>query len=942
MSELVKAGNLTGAEAAYRSALARTPYDSGVWHNLGVVLASQGKLPQAVVHFEKALEYKPDSAETHRNLALALGRSGRRREAEMHGREAVRIAPDLAAARHDLGNQLRTSGKLDEAVVHLREAVRLGASNSDSRHDLALALAELGQTAEAREFYEAALKLRPDFPEALCNLGILLEDLGFHDQAEARYRESLKLQPQSADTLNNLGVTLAAQRRHVEAAEYYRQSLQLKAASPLALNNLGNALRTLGDVDEAISSLKKAIEIRPDYAEAHNNLGICLMELGLRIEAVACYEQALHLRPNYPEAHLNRSLAWLGDADFSRGWTEYEWRWFGKEFKRRPYSQPLWSGARMKKQTLFLYFEQGLGDTFQFIRYVELARRRVGRVVLEVQKPLVSLLTGLRGVDEVIPAGQTPPQFDMHLPLMSLPGAFRTQIETIPAEVPYISADPQRVAAWQGRLENLPGFRVAIGWQGNPQYRGDRQRSIPLEHFAPLAAVPGVRLISLQKGEGTQQVAPFSREAQPSEPRAATVRERLLVATREAELPKEHSQAELGNERNAGESSYAQPFPLTQFDDLDADGGAFMDTAAILKNVDLLVTSDTALAHLAGAMGVEVWVALPYAADWRWFREREDSPWYPTMRLFRQERRGDWKSVFEKIAIELTARSAARARTTEVIVPSAAARAEFQRGTRLAKAGKLAEAVEALRAAISLHADYAEAHHNLGVTLARTGNYAEAISAFSQTLAIKPDYGEAAANLGLAYLESGQAAQAIAALRQAVQCGRTSPDVYNHLGVALARMGRTAEAVDAYRTALRLVPEFAAAHVNLARAFVALGHFHEAWLELEWQWNMRAASTRKLRKPRWAGEPLEGRTILVYAEDSPENTLPYLKYVVALSARAGRVILACSPELLGTLSAAPGVYATVPSGDSLPDHDAYVPLLSLPWLLEKCGTATAH
>jgi tetratricopeptide (TPR) repeat protein len=260
----------------------------------------------------------------------------------------------------------------------------------------------------------------------------------------------------------------------------------------------------------------------------------------------------------------------------------------------------------------------------------------------------------------------------------------------------------------------------------------------------------------------------------------------------------------------------------------------------------------------------------------------------------------------------------------------------------LGKTGKVAEAVEALLAAISLHAAYAEAHHNLGVTLARSEKYAEAISAFYQTLAIKPDYGEAAANLGLAYLESGQAAQAIAALRQAVQCGRTSPDVYNHLGVALARIGKAAEAVDAYRTALRLAPEFAAAHVNLARALVALERYHEAWLELEWQWNARAVSTRKLRKPRWAGEPLKGRTILVYAEDSIENTLPYLKYVVALGDRAGRVILGCSPELLDKLSAAPGVYATVPLGDSLPDHDAYVPLLSLPWLLEKRENATAR
>jgi tetratricopeptide (TPR) repeat protein len=889
------AGDLAGAEAAFRIALDLRPNDAAAWHNLGVVLARQGNLPEAIAKFETALGYNPESADTHRNLALALRRQGRAIEVERHLREAVRIDPDQAAARHELGCALRIAGKLDEAVVHLREAVRLAGENVDAQHELGLALAETGQPAQARACYETALKLRPDFPEALSNLGILLEDLGAHDQAEARYRDSLKLHPRSPDTLNNLGVTLAAQRRHAEAAECYRQSLQLKPESPLALNNLGNALRTLGDVDEAMTCLRQAICLRPDYAEAHNNLGICLMELGHREEAMAGYEQALHLRPDYPEAHLNRSLAWLGDVDFSRGWTEYEWRWFGKEFKRRAYSQPLWSGARMKGQTLFLYFEQGIGDTFQFIRYAELARRRVGRVVLEVQKTLVPLLSRLRGVDVVIPAGEAPLQFDTHLPLMSLPGAFGTQIETIPADVPYICADPERVKTWQARLEDLPGFQVGIGWQGNPQYRGDRQRSIPLENFAPLAAVPGVRLISLQKGDGTQQIASLGR------------------------------------------------FPLTQFDDLDADGGAFMDTAAILENVDLLVTSDTALAHLAGAMGVLVWVALPYAADWRWFRERDDSPWYPTMRLFRQDCRGDWKQVFARIAIELAAlaRQRTRDRTAQpdgmavIVQPDEAARSEFQRGTRLAKAGNLHEAAAALREAISLYPEYAEAHHNLGVTLARAQKYVDAIAAFRRTLEINPEYGEAAANLGLAYLESGQAELAVPALRQALRNHRISPDVYNHLGVALSRIGRTLEAIESYRTALRLAPELAAAHVNLAGAFVALGRYSEAWLEMEWQWSSHACSTRKLRRPRWAGEPLNGRTILVYSEASAGATLPYLKYVVGLSQLPCRVILACSPELLSKLSAAPGVYSVVPLGDSLPDHDVYVPLLSLPWLLEK-------
>jgi Flp pilus assembly protein TadD len=360
-----------------------------------------------------------------------------------------------------------------------------------------------------------------------------------------------------------------------------------------------------------------------------------------------------------------------------------------------------------------------------------------------------------------------------------------------------------------------------------------------------------------------------------------------------------------------------------------------MDTAAILANLDLVVTSDTALAHLAGSMGVEVWIALPYAADWRWFRDRDDSPWYPTVRLFRQDRRGDWQTVFARIAAELALRLCRQNQSAKSWQPSTEARAEFQKGTDLAKAGNHAEAVSRLRAAIAFDDHYAEAHHNLGVVLARTGEHQGAIAAFRRTLEIKPDYGEAAANLGLACLEAGDAAEAVAALRRALRTGRNTPEVYNHFGVALSRIGKTTEAVEAYRTALRLQSDFAPAHINLAHAYLALGRFEEAWIELEWRWSSRASRPYKFKKPRWTGEPLRGRTILVYADESPEDTRQYIKYVAGLRELVARVIVICRPELTGLVSQARGVDAAHPLGNALPDHDLYVPLLSLPWLLSK-------
>lgn len=891
---LVKKGDLAAAEAAFREAAHRAPRDAGARHNLGVALAIQGKLAAAVTAFGEALAVEPRAAETHRNMALALSRLGRRVDSERHWREAVQIAPRLAAAQHELGNFLRLSGRPGEGVTHLREAVALHGDSAETHHDLGMALADLGQSAEARKCYETALQLRPDFPEALNNLGILLEDQGAHSQAEALYRSALKLHPRSADTHNNLGVSLAAMRRHEEAADCYRRALELRPGSPLALNNLGNVLRTLGHIDEAMNCLGRAIAIRPDYAEAHNNLGISLMEIGRRADAMKCYEQALHLRPHYPEAHLNRSLAWLGEADFARGWTEYEWRWCGKDVKRRKLLQPLWSGERAANRTLFLYFEQGMGDTLQFIRYAQLARPRVGRLVVEVQAPLVPLVSRCRGIDQVIPSGATSPICDFQLPLMSLPGAFGTQLDSIPADIPYIFPDAERVRAWQGRLADCQGFKIGIGWQGNPQYRGDRQRSIRVEEFAPLAAVPNVRLISLQKGDGARQLAKPQR-----------------------------------------------PFPIVQFDDLDAAGGAFMDTAAILANIDLLVTSDTALAHLGGAMGVETWIALPFAADWRWFRDREDSPWYPTVRLFRQQARGDWRSVFERIAAEVVLRLARRERRAARLPPSPAARAEYRKGTELAKAGDRAAAIGHLRAAIALHDEYAEALQNLGVVLALSGQHDEAIAAFRRALEINPDDGEAAANLGLACLETGEATAALAALRQALRAGRMTPDVYNHLGVALSRTGKNAEAVEAYRTALRLQPDFAPGHINLARAYLALGRLEEAWMELEWRWSSQATRPFKFKKPRWTGEPLRGRTVLVYADETAEDSREYIRFAAGVRERGGRVVVVCRPDLTAELSKTPGVAAAVPLGGTLPDHDLYVPLLSLPWLLSKPERAVA-
>jgi hypothetical protein len=374
-----------------------------------------------------------------------------------------------------------------------------------------------------------------------------------------------------------------------------------------AHNRLGILLAKQGRQEEALPHFLAVLRLDPRQARAHNNLGAALSELGRPAEALASFERALELWPDYAEAHKSRAMVRLLRGDFERGWAEYEWRWQCQDFSPRAYRQPPWDGSPLGGRTVLLHTEQGLGDTIQFIRYAPLVRACGGRVVVECERALLPLLRSCPGVADWIAAGAALPEFDVRLPLLSLPRALGTTLATVPAAVPYLAADPDLVARWRRELSFSDGVKVGVVWQGNPKNAADRRRSVPLLQFEPLARVEGVRLVSLQKGPGAEQLA------------EATGR-----------------------------------FPVTDYGSrLDVGAGAFVDTAAAMRALDLVVSCDTAAAHLAGALAVPVWVPLSLAADWRWLLGREDSPWYPTMRLFRQERLGDWAPVFARMAEEL-------------------------------------------------------------------------------------------------------------------------------------------------------------------------------------------------------------------------------------------------------------------------------------------------
>jgi tetratricopeptide (TPR) repeat protein/glycosyltransferase involved in cell wall biosynthesis len=885
----MKNGRFNRAEAALRRLVARQPGDAGVHHDLAVALAKQGKLDEAISVFDKALKLEPNAADTLRNLAIALAQRGRPDEAEANFSRAVEAEPDSAVCRRDWANSLRALGKLADAVIQYREALRLKPDWSETHHDLGLVLAELKRTNEAEECYREALRLRPDFPDALNNLGILLENQGAFDKAVEAYRAALRFKPSAADVHNNLGVALAAQRKYEDAAASYRQALTLTPDSPLALNNLGNSLRALGQIDEAVRCLRQAIRLKPDYAEAYNNLGIALVQQQQDEEALLSYEKALYFRPEYPEAHLNRSLAWLACGDFERGWIEYEWRWKAKDINCRTFRQRRWDGSDLHGRTVFVYLEQGVGDTLQFTRYARLLKQRGARVIVEVQKSLLKLLASCRYIDEVVPVGGPLPEFDLQVPLLSLPGIVGTTLDTIPADVPYLFADPQLVTRWRERLAPIEGFRVGIAWQGNPQYRGDRQRSVPLENFAPLAAIPGVQLVSLQKGFGTEQLG------------------------------------ELGGR-----------FPVVDLGPIDEEAGAFMDTAAIMRNLDVVVTSDTAMPHLAGALGVPVWMALPRVADWRWMREGDGCPWYPTMRVFRQREADNWDELFARIADALrqqVARRRASPSKETVAALDREAELEHQAALALAKEGRLEEAQYRLQKAIERNPQLVSAHHNLGVILARQKRLEPAIRAFLKTLELDPQYVDAYGNLGLAYLEHGRIDDAVAHLRKALRLAPGSTEIFNNLGVALMQQGKPADAAKSYRQALQIKPEYVEAHLNLGRALLTQGDLEQGWLEYEWRERLAGDQNHRSRKPRWNGAPLAGRTILLQTEQGLGDTLQFVRYANVVKQGGGNVFVECQSALTRILARCPGVDKVVGPGSAPPNHDVRAGLLSLPALL---------
>jgi hypothetical protein len=564
-------GEVAKAQSLYKTILATQPQHSDALHLLGVIHIQAKQYEQAIPLIDQALEARPEMAAAHFNRALACKALNQLAAAEVGFAKALALQPDYTQALQPRG----------------------------------MVLQALGRSEEAMHCFEELAKRTPKDASAHANLGVVLFDLKRWQEAQAAFEQALSLRPDHATHHFNLATAYQELGRLEDALRHYDHAIALQADYVDAHHNRGNVLKDLRRYEEALRSLDHAISLRPGDAQAYSNRGNVHKAMLQVHEALHDYDAAIGFNPVDAEAQFNKSLTLLLSGQFELGWTAYESRWHTKTStgRARSFDAPAWRGqTELTGKTVLLYTEQGLGDTFQFCRYAPVLCEMGARVVMEVPASLSGVLRSLAGVSQWVIKGEALPHFDVHCPLLSLPLALKTSLETIPSHVAYLKPSLEKVQAWSVQLGLTTRPRVGIAWRGSATHNNDRNRSIALEDFIKYLP-PGVDYFSLQKEVRLDDAA-------------------ALMA-----------------------AHHIRHFGASLHD--------FTDTAALCELMDLVISVDTSVAHLSGALGKNTWVLLPYSPDWRWLMHRSDSPWYPSMRLFRQSADLQWGPVLETVAQEL-------------------------------------------------------------------------------------------------------------------------------------------------------------------------------------------------------------------------------------------------------------------------------------------------
>lgn len=598
-------GKLEEAEKLYKELLLSIPYHPLLLKNIGAIFFQKSEYEDAIRIIGKSLTVAPNQPDALNLIGNAFQNINRLDEALASYDRAIVINPNYVEAYSNRGVALQKLYRLEDAIVSYEKAIAINPNYAEAYANCGNALKSLKRLDEAIASYDQAIAINPAYSEAYSNRGNVLQDLNRHDEAVISFNNAIAINENYAEAYSNRGISLRNLNRLEEAISSYACALAINPSYVEAFLNQGVALQDLHCLDEAISSYDRAISINPNCVQAHVNRGNVLKDLKRLNEAIASYDQAIAINPFYAEVYWNKSVVKILNGDYLEGWELYEWRWKKEPLinSKRIYSQPLWLGqSSISGKILLIYPEQGYGDYIQFVRYVKLVEQLGAEVVLELPSILVNIISSFKGNFRVIEKGSILPDFDYHCPIMSLPLAFKTTIETIPSQVPYLYVNMDRNREWQQRLGNKIKPRVGLVWSGATNHKNDFNRSISFETLNVFFNLP-IEFHCLQN------------EIRIHDQDAVAANSNIIV----------HNNL------------------LTDYS----------DTAALIDAMDLVISVDTSVAHLAGALGKTVWIVLPYAPDYRWMLDRIDTPWYPTAKLFRQSKLGVWDCVINQIRDEL-------------------------------------------------------------------------------------------------------------------------------------------------------------------------------------------------------------------------------------------------------------------------------------------------
>lgn len=699
----------------------------------------------------------------------------------------------------------RGAGRLDAAEHIAHQILEARPGEARATHYLGILAHQRGQLGAAIEKVQRAVALAPDVALFRANLGEMYRLAGKLDLAIQQGERAVELQPDYAEALSNIGIAYYERKDYQEALSCQQRAVALKPDFGKGHMNLGNALHALRRFDEALECYDRAVALMPDFADAWANLGTTLHHSGRYDEAIMALRRAIALDPKSANAHSGLGILLLMRGDLAEGWAEYEWRLQSTEVRQPYHPQRPWGGESLKGRHIYIHAEQGFGDTIQFARYVPLVAARGAKVTFRVQQALAGLLRqSFPGIDILGDRGAPAGIADCECALLSLPHIFGTRLETIPASLSYLRADDQDVATWRSEFATLPGLKVGLVWAGNPEHVNDMRRSIPLRDLAPLFAIPQVSFVSLQVGPGAAAL---------------------------------------------------EQHPDIKISDLGARLVTFAATAAVISALDLVICIDSSVAHLSGALGKPTWLFMPWVSDWRWFLGREDTPWYPTMRMFRQAQGQSWSEIAGRVAAELgravsgdvkvlspyraigekraaSAASIIAAQEMRVVSPPpepVLAPAQFLAlAEQRRQAGKLAEAEMLARRVLDADPKNAEAWHLLGIIAHQSGNLAHAIEHVKHAISLSPTTGLYHTNLGDMCRLAGSVDDAISSSQRALELDPNNVGALNNLGIAYYEKGEYEKAQSHYQRAVAHSPHFVQAHSNLGNALRAMKRLDEA------------------------------------------------------------------------------------------------------------------